>query len=53
MVAKQARVVEEIGLKKVSGTYTDTISETVRHTKVEVEDDRDGSRDDASKPRIW
>lgn len=54
VVAKEARVVEEIGLKKVSGTHSQTISETVRHTEVEVEDDRDETvrRDDASKPLI-
>lgn len=53
MAAKEARVVEEIGLKKVSGTHTETIFDTVRHTEVEVEDDRDGTvrRDDANKPR--
>ncbi len=52
VVAKEARVVEEIGLEKVSGTHAETISDTVCHTEVEVENDRDGSRDDASKPRI-
>lgn len=54
VVAKEARVVEEIGLKKVSDTHTETISDTVRHTEVEVEDDRDGAvrRDDANKPLI-
>ena len=53
VVAKEARVVEEIALKKVSGTHTETIFDTVRHTEVEVEDDRDGTvrRDDANKPR--
>ncbi|WP_405401900.1 DUF2382 domain-containing protein [Paracoccus sp. Ld10] len=51
VVAKEARVVEEIGLKKVSGTHTETISDTVRHTEVEVEDDRDGTmRRDATVP---
>lgn len=53
MVAKEARVVEEIGLKKVSDTNTETISDTVHHTEVEGEDDRDGTvrRDDANKSR--
>ena len=54
VVAKEARVVEEIGLKKVSDTHTETVSDTVRHTEVEVEDDRDGTvrRDGANKPLI-
>lgn len=41
VVAKDARVVEEIGLRKTSDTHRETISDTVRHTEVEVEDDRD------------
>ncbi|MBM3606297.1 MAG: DUF2382 domain-containing protein [Alphaproteobacteria bacterium] len=40
VVAKEARVVEEIGLRKVSDSHQETISDTLRHTEVEVEDDR-------------
>ncbi|WP_435171534.1 YsnF/AvaK domain-containing protein [Falsirhodobacter sp. 1013] len=41
VVAKDARVVEEIGLRKTSDSHRETISDTVRHTEVEIEDDRD------------
>ncbi|MTE00795.1 DUF2382 domain-containing protein [Paracoccus sp. YIM 132242] len=40
VVQKEARVVEEIGLRKTSDTHRETISDTVRRTEVEVEDDR-------------
>ncbi|KFI24795.1 hypothetical protein CN97_11630 [Haematobacter massiliensis] len=40
VVSKDARVVEEIGLRKTSDTHRETISDSVRHTEVEVEDDR-------------
>jgi stress response protein YsnF len=40
VVQKEARVVEEIGLRKTSDTHQETISDTVRRTEVEVEDDR-------------
>lgn len=46
VVEKEARVVEEIGLRKTSDERTETISDTVRHTEVEVEDDRDAARTD-------
>ena len=46
VVEKEARVVEEIGLRKTSDERTETISDTVRHTEVEVEDDRDVPRTD-------
>ena len=42
VVQKEARVVEEIGLRKTSDTHTETVSDTVRRTEVEVEDDRTG-----------
>ena len=42
VVQKEARVVEEIGLRKTSDTHRETISDTVRRTEVEIEDDRDG-----------
>ncbi|MFC3631441.1 DUF2382 domain-containing protein [Paracoccus angustae] len=40
VVQKEARVVEEIGLRKTSDTHTETVSDTVRRTEVEVEDNR-------------
>lgn len=39
VVAKDVRVVEEIGLRKDATERTETIKDTVRHTEVEVEDD--------------
>jgi stress response protein YsnF len=46
VVDKQARVVEEVALRKQSDTHTDTVSDTVRRTDVEVdrEDDETTSR---------
>ena len=41
VVQKEARVVEEIGLRKTSETHRETVSDTVRRTEVEVEQDRD------------
>lgn len=46
VVQKEARVVEEIGLRRTSDERTETISDTVRHTEVEVEDDRDVTKRD-------
>jgi uncharacterized protein (TIGR02271 family) len=44
VIQKEARVVEEIGLRKTSDERTETISDTVRRTEVEVEDERDETR---------
>lgn len=41
VVSKEARVVEEINLRKDVETRTETISDTVRKTEVEIEDERD------------
>ncbi|MBC7477920.1 MAG: YsnF/AvaK domain-containing protein [Pseudorhodobacter sp.] len=41
VVSKEARVVEEISLEKDVRTRTETVSDTVRKTEVEIEDDRD------------
>jgi uncharacterized protein (TIGR02271 family) len=49
VVDKEARVVEEIGLRKTSSSREETISDTLRHTEVEVEDDRDDTS--TSSPR--
>ena len=40
VVSKEARVTEEISLEKVVDTRTETVRDTVRHTEVEVEDER-------------
>ena len=40
VVSKEARVVEEIGLRKEGDTRTETVRDTVRRQEVEVEDDR-------------
>ncbi|WP_128254509.1 YsnF/AvaK domain-containing protein [Falsirhodobacter deserti] len=49
VVVKDARVVEEVGLRKTTDTHRETVSDTVRHTEVEVEDDRD-TRDGTARP---
>jgi stress response protein YsnF len=41
VVSKEARVVEEIGLRKTSEQREETISDSVRKTEVEIEDDRE------------
>ena len=43
VVYKQARVVEEVGMRKDVDTRTETVRDTVRKTEVEVEDDRTGT----------
>jgi uncharacterized protein (TIGR02271 family) len=42
VVDKQARVVEEVGIRKDVETRTETVRDTVRKQEVEVEDDRTG-----------
>lgn len=44
VVAKEARIVEEIGLRKETESHTQTVSDTVRKTEVEIEDERTGER---------
>jgi uncharacterized protein (TIGR02271 family) len=41
IVSKEARVTEEIGLRRDSRERAETVSDSVRRTEVEVEDDRD------------
>lgn len=41
VVSKEARVTEEIGLRKRADQRSETVSDTVRHTEVEIDDDRD------------
>ena len=40
VVSKDVRVKEEVGLRKVAQDRTETVSDKVRHTEVEVEDGR-------------
>jgi stress response protein YsnF len=40
VVSKEARVVEEVVVRKEANQRTETISDTVRKTEVEVDDDR-------------
>lgn len=40
VVSKEARVVEEIGIRKDVEQRTQTVSDTVRHTEVDVQDER-------------
>jgi uncharacterized protein (TIGR02271 family) len=40
VISKQARVTEEIALRKEADTRTETVSDSVRKTEVEVEDER-------------
>jgi uncharacterized protein (TIGR02271 family) len=40
VIGKEARVTEEISLRKESTDHQETISDTVRKTEVEIEDDR-------------
>src|SRR3954453_1791593 len=42
VVSKQARVVEEVGIRKDVDTRTETVRDSVRKTEVEVEDDSSG-----------
>ena len=43
VVSKEARVVEEISLRKEVRDRTETIHDTVRHTEVEIQDGRTGT----------
>ncbi len=44
VVGKEARVVEEIGLRQESEVHSERIHDTVRKTEVEIEDERTGNR---------
>lgn len=44
VVSKETRVTEEIGIRKDVNQRTETVSDTIRSTKVEVEDERLASR---------
>ena len=40
VISKEARVKEEVVVRKEADQRTETVQDTVRHTEVEVEDDR-------------
>jgi len=50
VVGKEARVTEEVVVSKTAGERVESIDDTVRHTRVEVEDNRnlEGARDAAT-----
>jgi len=50
VIAKEARVTEEVSLRKTAEERTETVRDTVRHTKVEVEDDRRTGAAPTAKP---
>jgi len=49
VVSKEARVTEEIGLRRERDTHVETVSDTERHTEVEIEDERDGKAKERSR----
>jgi len=51
VVGKEARVVEEIGLRQETEVEHQRIQDTVRKTEVEIEDERTGERDRLSGDR--
>jgi uncharacterized protein (TIGR02271 family) len=51
VVRKEARVVEEIGLREETETRTEHVSDTVRKTEVEIEDERTGETQRISPER--
>jgi uncharacterized protein (TIGR02271 family) len=44
VISKDARVTEEISLRSATEERTETVSDTVRHTEVEIEDERKAGR---------
>ena len=48
VIAKEARVKEEVVVRQEADQHTETVRDTVRHTEVEVEDDRAKARTPAS-----
>jgi stress response protein YsnF len=51
VVSKEARVVEEIGLRQETEVEHQRIQDTVRKTEVEIEDERTGERNRLSGDR--
>lgn len=52
VVAKEARVVEEIGLRQDHDERVETVTDTVRKTEVEIVDERTGERTDLHGNRL-
>jgi stress response protein YsnF len=50
VVAKEARVTEEIALRKQTEQKTETVADTVRRTEVEIEDDRGNAVGKTARP---
>ena len=44
VISKEARVTEEISLRRSAEERTETVNETLRHTEVEIEDERHADR---------
>jgi uncharacterized protein (TIGR02271 family) len=51
VVAKEARVKEELVVRKTAEERTETVSDTVRRTEVEVDDDRTAAKTSATTPK--
>ena len=51
VVAKEARVIEEVSLRKTAEERTETVRDTVRRTEVEVEDDRTAAKTATNLPK--
>ena len=51
VVAKEARVIEEVSLRKTAEERTETVRDTVRRTEVEVEDDRTAAKTSTNTPK--
>lgn len=51
VVSKEARIREEVVIRKDATERTETVSDTVRRTEVEIEDERHRAADSASTPR--
>jgi uncharacterized protein (TIGR02271 family) len=51
VVAKEARVVGEVALRKTAEERTETIRDTVRRTEVEVDDDRTAAKPSTDAPK--
>jgi uncharacterized protein (TIGR02271 family) len=52
VIGKEARVVEEIGLRAEEEAHVETVRDTVRKTEVEVVDERTGASTDAQRVEV-
>jgi len=51
VVSKEARVTEEVALRKRSDERTETVSDTLRHTEVEVDEERGLAKNERTRSR--